>query len=63
MADLVDQAQKQEEVILDLTLANLRKTGGPRATGACLNCDEPLALGERWCDADCRADWAKRGLK
>lgn len=63
MADMVDQAQEQEEAILDLRLANLRKAAGPRATGACLNCDESLAREERWCDADCRADWAKRELK
>lgn len=30
------------------------------ATGKCLNCDEPLAQGRRFCDFDCMTDWSKR---
>ena len=30
------------------------------ATGECLNCYEPLAIGMRWCDTECQQDWAKR---
>jgi len=29
-------------------------------TGECLNCYEPVGLGMRWCDSDCRIDWEKR---
>ena len=29
-------------------------------TGFCLNCDEPLADGMRWCDAESCADYQKR---
>jgi hypothetical protein len=30
------------------------------STGYCLNCDEPLDDGRRWCDAECCKDWQAR---
>ena len=44
-----------------------RKPEGPKATGACLFCREPLADHDlppeqralRWCDPDCRDDWQR----
>lgn len=58
-ADLSDLATQQEQMFLDASLT-LRKPEGPPACGHCLNCDEPLPAGARWCDADCREDWEKR---
>lgn len=62
MADFIDDANETAELFLQ---AALRKSQGkgkaPLATGFCLNCQEKLAEGARWCDADCREDWEKRG--
>lgn len=30
------------------------------ATGACLECEEPLAEGVRWCSGSCRDQWQSR---
>lgn len=30
------------------------------SNGHCLNCDERLDDGRRWCDEDCRDDWVLR---
>lgn len=54
-----DKATAREELDRDLALKNL-KPAGPAPTGACLNCDEPLPPGLRWCDALCRDDWEAR---
>lgn len=55
MADIIDEAAEWEEELRARAL-KLRKPNGPSPTGHCLNpdCDEELALGVRWCDADCR---------
>lgn len=54
--DLADQAQQQNEI---LGSHIPRKPEGPSATGRCLNCEEKLPPGVRWCDADCRTDWER----
>jgi hypothetical protein len=60
MPDIVDLAQYQEQVILERAFSDATLRGrGPVARGACLWCEEPLAPGLRWCDADCRSDWEK----
>jgi hypothetical protein len=56
MADEVDLAQIQVEGALK-ALLKARKPEGPEATGECLYCQEPLAEGRRWCDAECRDAW------
>jgi hypothetical protein len=59
MADIVDQADAQNEAYLNAVLSR-RKKGAPDPTGACLNCLEPIARGLRWCDAACRDDYERR---
>jgi hypothetical protein len=58
-ADNSDLATQQEQVFLAAAMSH-RKPEGPIACGHCLNCEEPLPRGARWCDADCRTDWEKR---
>lgn len=59
MPDLFDHIAEVEAIYREAQLSQ-RKPVGPVATGFCLNCDEPLAAGHRWCDADCRDDYEKR---
>jgi hypothetical protein len=59
MPDEIDRGNDTAELFLDLSLST-KKPAGPAPTGCCLNCDEPLALGERWCDVYCRDDWVRR---
>lgn len=56
MADIVDQAQVNEERLVKYAP---RRSEGPKAVGYCLSCgpERPLPPGHRWCDADCRDDW------
>lgn len=59
MADQFDRATEIEERDREQALA-MRKPEGPAATGFCLNCEEPLEDGRRWCDKDCSTDWQRR---
>ncbi len=59
MADIIDDAEKLNEIYLKSALSNKKKEG-PKAKGSCHNCDEPLAHGIRFCDSWCRDDWQKR---
>lgn len=54
-----DLATQREEADRALALM-VRRPVGPAPTGYCLNCDEPVGEGVRWCDADCRLDWSRR---
>lgn len=54
-----DLATQREEQDRELALRQ-RRPAGPVPTGACLNCDEPVEEGVRWCDADCQHDWSRR---
>ena len=58
LADVSDQATKNEELFLNLALQN-KKPEGPNPVGYCLTCgpDVPLPHPQRWCDAECREDW------
>lgn len=58
-SDVSDQATANEELFLEVALRAKREEG-PQATGLCLNCDESLPEGHRWCDADCHRDWKLR---
>jgi len=58
--DICDQAQRYEEVEREAALSQRRRADAPPAgTGVCLNCDEPLPAGDRFCDADCREDYIR----
>ncbi len=61
MADIYDRASELEEKSREIAL-QARKPEGPKATGYCLECDEALENGTRWCSAECRDRWqqAKR---
>lgn len=59
MSDIIDLGNETAEFFNDLALRE-RKPTGPAPTGWCLNCEEILSEGERWCDAECRDDWEKR---
>jgi len=57
MADDIDRASELEERHRQVARA-VRKPNGPRATGACLYCDEPVEVGRRWCPGvACRDGW------
>lgn len=58
-ADVAQEIREEDERIRGLQ----RKKGvpGPRACGACHNCDGKLIIaGALFCDADCRDDWQGR---
>ena len=59
MADDVDLASEREERYRAEALAAWREEG-PKATGFCLCCGEPLLEdGRRFCDAFCRDGWER----
>jgi len=60
VVDESDRATEQEMMANAIALATIRNRKMIEATGACLNCREPVASGLRWCDTDCRDDWEKR---
>ena len=57
--DIADNADKQVEDFQRYS-AMTKKPEGPAPTGACLYCDEALALPKRWCDSDCRDAFEKQ---
>ena len=56
--DIVDQANAISEVYTRAAVST-RKPEGPKATGYCLWCEDPVESPRRWCDADCRDQWEK----
>ena len=62
MADEADITGEREEFVHLGNLAKSRKPEGPRPTGFCLNCDEPLVPFQRWCDSACTEDWERRNV-
>lgn len=58
MADDVDRGQERDQILLEAQIA-ARKPEGPRATGQCLTCEDPLPPAHRWCDAACRDDYER----
>jgi len=58
MADDIDRGCELEEKYREAALA-VRKPEGPRSTGECLYCGEPVEDGRRWCPGvECRDAWA-----
>jgi hypothetical protein len=57
-SDIVDQANEVAELHRQAGIKQ-RRPEGPKATGECLNCGEPVASPRRWCDAACRDEWEK----
>lgn len=56
MPDFADLGSAREELDRKIAL-EARAPAGPTATGACLHCAEPVPVGRRWCDQECRDDW------
>lgn len=56
MPDEADLAQDHIEKTLTMQIAEASTPKVKRATGACLNCDEPVGEGQLYCDEDCRVD-------
>lgn len=56
MADEVDRAAQEEEMLLAEAI-KARRPAGPAPTGRCLWCDEIVGDAMRWCDALCRDEW------
>lgn len=57
--DEIDHLNARDERLMEALVA-VRKPEGPKPTGRCLCCDDPLPLERRWCDADCRDDYEKQ---
>lgn len=61
MANEADMADDFIEAFLADSLERQRTAVSniPAARGTCLNCEETVAAGRRWCDQDCRDDWQR----
>ena len=61
MADQFDRASDLEELDRQSAINLQQKQARPAAyaVGHCLYCYEPLPVGYRWCDSECRDDWEK----
>ena len=61
MADFSDKASDREELDRGIALAAARcHVPDLPSIGQCYNCDAPLPDGARFCDCDCRNDYATR---
>lgn len=62
MSDVCDRAADEEERDRQEALRKqaARNAAMPAPCGFCFNCDELVAAGLRFCDADCRDDFARR---
>lgn len=56
MADEVDRAAQEEEMLLAEAI-KARRPAGPVPTGRCLWCDEIVGDTMRWCSVECRDQW------
>lgn len=56
--DDIDRANDEAEQRLADVLRS-RRPAGPVADGQCHHCDEPVASGLRWCNAQCRDGWER----
>lgn len=58
--DIADRADKEIEMLERVQREHMhRDTPEAIAIGECLFCGEPLAVGMRWCGAECRDDWER----
>jgi len=58
MADIVDQAQQQNDILIEHQLKARKPVLKP--TGKCHNCEEELSGLQLFCDVDCRNSWEYR---
>ncbi|MCO5761905.1 MAG: hypothetical protein NHG36_10385 [Chromatiaceae bacterium] len=55
MSDPADQADDQVEAFTKTAMSR-KQPEGPKYTGFCANCGEPVESPKRWCNAECRED-------
>lgn len=55
-----DQASEAETCHREECIARARVYQPLPDIGECYNCSEPLPVGMRFCDADCRKDYERR---
>ena len=61
MCDIIDRASEREQYDRDLAIANAAQHAPTLpACGQCYNCLTELPEGVRFCDSDCRNDYANR---
>ncbi|MCL1124212.1 hypothetical protein [Shewanella surugensis] len=58
MSDCADRAAAQEQLNINVAMANRVKTPRLPKIGRCHNCHEPIA--KPFCDADCRDGYEQR---
>jgi hypothetical protein len=59
--DEIDRAQERtDQFIANALHQRALAPVLPEPTGYCFNCQEPVHVGERYCDCDCRDDWQHR---
>ena len=64
MSDEVDNAQEREEIGLAYAIRMASLAPLVKSTGRCLNCEDQVSPGVRWCSALCRDEHeAVRGLR
>lgn len=54
--DVFDAATEREMQDREMQLA-VRKAEGPKPTGACHWCGDPVETEARWCCRECASDW------
>lgn len=64
MSDEVDQANDIAEATAARRIQSIRnEPPAAMPTGFCLECDDPVESGHRWCSPECRDMWSKRNDK
>lgn len=64
MADEIDHSERMAYELLTRAIAHAASQKlEVEAIGKCHNCGTRLSGGLRWCDADCRTDWERRGRR
>lgn len=60
--DDIDKGNYQAELTLQAYIERVRKRSGfgPKPTGQCFNCDEPVDAERLFCDPECREDYERR---
>lgn len=59
MADDIDLAQSETDLLQAQALANLRSNDRLKPTGRCYNCEESVGEAQLFCSPECRDDYEK----
>lgn len=63
MADIDENSCQLQEDVVQTGIARIREAPRLKPCGRCYNCNEPIAKGLPFCDADCRDDYEWRTKK